>query len=105
MLKGLGMMVMFFSIFPVGDLETRRRKRVDQENDWLHDWYHTKSLSFYNLRHTFKRLDMLTPDGAHWTNSVLVSKLSGPSRALNKIQQGMGMPFSVSQKNQETLTL
>lgn len=54
-----------------------------------------KGFGFYDLGHTFERLDILMPDGAQLTRCckrVLGSKLVGLiRRSLNSMQWGKGM--------------
>jgi len=84
MLKGLGAQV-FSSIHPIREGGARKRRKIEQVNDWMHSWCHAQGLGFYSLGHTFEKPGLLTVDGAQmtkWGKSVLGNKLDG-LRALN----------------------
>lgn len=84
--KGLGAQVVF-SILPAGDWDPGRRRRKVHLNDWLHGWCHAKGYRFYDLGHSFEKLEVLTWDGMQMTRrgkNILGSRLARLiTRALN----------------------
>jgi len=57
-LKGAGVLVVF-SVLPLGDGDPGRRRRINQLNDWLHEWHHSQGYGCYAQCSTFNKLGMM----------------------------------------------